>query len=58
MGTPTAPRPVSAPPPADPTKAMLNAIAYAETEKKLRASSGRKSTFLTAPSGSHTLLGQ
>lgn len=63
MGGPAASpqKPTAAPPPADTTKAMLDAFRFAETEKKLRASSGRKSMFLQpnqtfSPNGK-TLLG-
>ena len=57
MGAPKIPDPIKPPAPADNTKAMLNALAYADTEKKLRASSGRKSTFLSV-GNSNTMLGQ
>lgn len=60
MGAPSVPNPIKPPAPADTTKAMINAMLYADTEKQLRASSGRKSTFLTDPGqvGGKTLLGQ
>ena len=48
-----------APPPADTTKAMLDAYRFAETNKKLSASSGRKSFFsgqTFSPNGK-TLMG-
>lgn len=48
MCTAKMPAAPSAPPQsADTTKAMMNALAYAETEKKIRASSGRKGSFMT-----------
>ena len=66
MGAPKVPKPIK--PPAastmDPAKAILTGIQYAETERKLRAGAGRKSTFLTGgntittPVGGNTLLGQ
>jgi hypothetical protein len=48
MGGSSPPKPGKPPPPVDETKAILNAIAYANTQKKLRSSQGRKSTFLTS----------
>ena len=50
MGAPTAPpKPKAAPAPVDATKAMLDAMSYAETQRKIRQSTGRKGTFLTSP---------
>lgn len=56
MGAPKPPRPVRPPKPADTAKAELNALAYADMEKRLRRSTGRKSMFHTA--GDKSLLGQ
>jgi len=50
---------LASPPPADTTKAMLDAYRFAETNKKLSASSGRKSFFsgqTFSPNGK-TLMG-
>lgn len=49
MGSPKPPAPAKLPKPVDQTAVMLNALQFSETEKKLRASSGRKSTLLTTP---------
>jgi len=51
MGAPTVPKPLVAPPPADTTKAQLNALAYAETQRRLRKSQGRQGSFLTTKQG-------
>lgn len=61
MGGPSKPpKLLKLPPAADPTKAMLAAMKYAETEKKIRESTGRKSTFQLSPqtfSPGNTVLG-
>lgn len=46
MGAPKVNLPKSEPPP-DTTKAMIAALNFNETARKMRASSGRSSTFLT-----------
>ena len=46
---PKAPEPIKPPAAADTTKAMLEGYRYAETQRKIRASSGRQSTFLSQP---------
>ena len=62
--SPKVPTPLAPPPAVDQAKAILSGIQYAETQRKLRASTGRKSTFLTAgstqttPVGGNVLLGQ
>jgi len=43
------PTPIAAPKPIDEGKAKLDAFRFADTERKLRSSTGRRSTFLTAP---------
>ena len=60
MGGPaTPPKPKAAPAPADETKAMLDAFAFAETERLLKKSSGRQSMFnsQTFSANGKTLLG-
>ena len=59
MGAPTVQRPIKPPAPPDVAKAQLNALAYADTERKLRRSTGRAGSFLTgAPvTGNKPLLG-
>jgi hypothetical protein len=57
MGAPSVPKPIKPPTQTDPSRAILSGLAYADMEKKLRASTGRKSTFLTQGSN-NTLLGQ
>jgi len=47
MGAPSIPRPLAAPKPADTTRAQLSALAFAETQRRLRQSQGRKSQFVT-----------
>ncbi len=54
MGGPNIPTP-KAPAPADTTKAMIAALNFNETNKKLRRSQGRQSTFLTG--GTTPLMG-
>jgi restriction endonuclease Mrr len=44
--------------PTDTTKAMLDAFQFAETNRKLRASSGRAQSFNTKINPDKTLLGQ
>lgn len=60
MGGPAnPPKPLAAPAPADTTKAMLDAFAFAETERKLKKSTGRASMFTSqtfSPNGK-TLMG-
>lgn len=51
MGAPKVPKPTKPPPPPDETKAQLKALAFAETERRLRQGSGRRSTFLTGGGG-------
>lgn len=48
------------PPRPDLVKAQLQALNFAQTERKLRAGSGRRSTFLTRGQGigGNTALGQ
>jgi len=59
MGSPSVPSPLKPPPPADTTKAMLDAFQYADTQKKIRASTGWQSMFLNqTPTAGKTLLGQ
>lgn len=59
MGAPKPPRPVRPPSPTDTSKAQMNALAFAETERKIRRGSGRRSMFLTGDSGGgKSLLGQ
>lgn len=47
MGAPMTARPTAAPPPVDPSAAQRAAYQYAQTNKKLRESRGRRSMFLT-----------
>jgi len=56
MGFATPPSPLKPPAPADLAKAQINALAYAALQKKLRQSTGRKASFITA--GGSSLLGQ
>ena len=51
MGSPSVPDPVKAPPPPDLVKAQLNALAFAETQRRIHASTGRAGSFLTGTSG-------
>lgn len=57
--SPKVPDPIRPPPAPDKTKAQLNALAYAETQRRLLASSGRKSLILTRnqPPAANSLLG-
>mgnify|MGYP001026995760 CR=1 FL=1 len=55
MGAPKVPKPVKPPPPPDLAKAQMQALAYAETQRKLQAGSGRRSQFITR--GGKSLLG-
>ena len=62
MGSPNIASP-KAPAPVDTTKAMIAALNFNETSRKMRKSSGRQSTFLTAGAGMggqpmNTMLGQ
>lgn len=51
MGAPPRPpRPLKPPQAPDVTKAQINALAYAETERRLRRTSGRAGSFLTSRS--------
>jgi hypothetical protein len=55
------PTPASPPKRADTTKAELDALAYAEIQRRIRQSSGRQSTFLTTRRPAmplKTLIGQ
>jgi hypothetical protein len=47
MGAPKIPKPQKPPAPPDTAKAQLNALAYAELERRIRSSQGRAGTFLT-----------
>jgi len=47
MGAPALPRPIKPPKRADTLKAQLEALQFADIEKRLRASSGRRAQFLT-----------
>jgi hypothetical protein len=53
MGAPQIPTPTPPPSSARPdrARAQMRALAFAETERRLRQSSGRRSTFLTGPAG-------
>ena len=62
MGAPNINVP-KAPAPVDTTKAQIAALNYTETQRKMRQSQGRKSTFLTAGTNTqarplNTMLGQ
>jgi hypothetical protein len=65
MGGPKPPKPLKPPPPPDLAKAQINSLAYAELERRIKASSGRGGSFITrSPGGSagqnqfKTFLGQ
>ncbi len=60
MGAPDIPRPKPPPPRPDVVKSQLQALSFAQTERRLRKSSGRRSTFLTRGQGGggNTVLGQ
>jgi len=47
MGSPTIPKPLVAPPPANTTKAQIDALAFAETQRRLMKSQGRAGSFVT-----------
>lgn len=47
MGAPSLPKPLKPPKRADALKAQLEAIRFADTERRLMASSGRRGQFLT-----------
>jgi len=51
------PKPLPQPAPADTNKAMLNALAYAEVERKMRRTSGRAGNFLPMQPTGKNLLG-
>ena len=63
MGGPNPPKPLRPPAPPDTEKAQINALAYAELERRIRASQGRTGQFLTrnsvpGPQPQKPLLGQ
>lgn len=51
------PTPTKAPKPTDPSKAMMNALAYAQTERRLRQGSGAAGSFKVQPGQGRSLLG-
>lgn len=56
MGTPSLPTMPAAPPPPDQVKSQLSALAFAETERKIRQGAGRRGSFIT-PNQTPTILG-
>jgi len=52
------PKPKKPPAPADTMKAELQALAYADIERRIRRTSGRSGSFMRPPStGGRSLLG-
>jgi len=51
MGAPQAPTPLAAPRAVDTKKAELNALAYAEVQRRIRQSQGRGGQFITKSVG-------